>query len=240
MRPLIRLAVLALLGVMAWTSAAPGVTDYGESAITRLWSPGDDGDQFTCTVSYILPYVNEHIAWVVTAGHCVVDGHGRYIKRTATDSTLSAVNWRAVTLGDPRYTAGFNDLALGTTPEIREGHANRLWLAEKMPDDGMVYIHGFPSGVERVTAAYVIPAKYGKGSGSRFLALKAGEVTGGSSGSPVLDGQGRLVAVLWGIAEESDLKEFDLDDLLKPGTEVALVTPVERLAALMTLLEVKP
>jgi hypothetical protein len=226
------LAALAL--VLLTATGSLGISDHGDPTVTRLYGE----DRFVCTVSYIHPYISQYMSWVVTAGHCANAG-GTQLRRNHQTNTIAVINWRALTLGDPRYTEGFNDLAIGTAPDVRDGSHTKYFLAETMPKRGGVYVHGFPAGVENVTVAYILPEASVHIPGSTLLAVKAGTIVGGSSGSPVLDDSGRLVGILWGIVSEDNVPNLGLPRTLKSGYDIALVTPVERLHELMKLIGVK-
>ena len=224
--------------VVLLVSSAFAITDYGSPTVSRLWQPTTQGDRFVCTVSYIFPFVNEYVGWVVTAGHCITGG-ANYLRRSHENTVISLVNWRAMLLGDLRYTLETVDLAIGTAPDMRDGTKSRFWLADKFPTSGDVYIHGFPNGVERVTAAHVVPFASEKMKGSALVVVRTGEIAGGSSGSPVLNAQGQLVGILWGKVPEQYVPLLELPRALAPGHEIAAVTPVEKLHELFRTLRVK-
>jgi hypothetical protein len=232
-------AVLAAVTLVAGTfSPAQAVTDYGNPAVTRLWVGTSEGDRFVCTASYIFPYVNENISWLMTAGHCTL---GDLVKRDADTTMVGVVNWRGVILGNPNYTSGYNDIAIGTVPDVRDGVKRRLWLADSMPKRGAVYVHGFPAGVERVTVGYIVPIESKYLPGSVMIAVRAGEIEGGSSGSPVLGPDGRVVGILWGIIVDEQGNPGSVPEVgeLREGWMLALVTPIEKLHELMNTMGVK-
>ncbi len=210
-------------------SAPPvrAVSDWGHPAISRLWSVDESGDRrFACTAAYLHPggvlpaLPSPFVRWVLSAGHCA---EATILGRDTAGVVFAHVDWRLVVQANATYLGPrVIDFALGTAPETREDAAQRfLWVAEAFPAPGtLVYLHGFPFGVERVTAAIV--ADPSPDLPSRRLIVRSREVDPGSSGSPVLDGLGRLVGVVWGRARGVDGNlEFDevfvtgVDDLLQ-------------------------
>lgn len=213
----------AVVGLLLLATSAGAISDLGAPSVTRLWTSTSTGDRFTCTASYIHPYISEYVSWVVTAGHC--DG-ADLLKRNVAGNLLTLVNWRGKLMDHAgRYTTCTVDLLAGTTPDAREVKS-RLWLAAKAPSGGIVYIHGFPRGVERVTAGQLIAESDSEFPCSRVVRVTRGEIAGGSSGSPILDSSGSVVGIVWGLREGT------------PYDEV-LMTPVEVLHALLNLLNVR-
>lgn len=242
----LRAVALLLVSVLAVVVPASAVSDYGDPAISRLWS-SDAPDRFVCTVSYVFPRIDDYRSWVLSAGHC---SHGTLIKRNAAAVVSGVVNWRVVIANHDANLGQTTDLALGTVLDTRDVKRH-LWLAEKAPDSGVVYIHGFPTGIERVSIGQVVPESltdqytvlvptdpWGDVArlpiaavfkDTRLMLVRRGTIEGGSSGSPILDEGGNVVGVLWGAAEQRH-------GLQGPGTDghdVVMFTPVERLRALM-------
>lgn len=210
--------VLTIILVLAVPSHA--VTDYGASEVTRLWRGSDDAP--LCSAAYILPRAGESISWIVSAGHCATHGP-THIKRTTTEHVSARVDWRFVALGDPRYTDGFFDLALGTAPDTRSSR-RFLWLAERSPAPGeVVWIHGFPAMVERIIPAVVVERR----GRVLVLATSPGEVLPGASGSPILNKDGYVVGILWGLQWPPEMSR-----------DLVLATPVEDIWAAMAFLRV--
>lgn len=216
-RPLLAVVVAVLLLVVP----VHAVTDYGASEVTRLWRAADDAP--LCTAAYIFPRPSETTAWLLSAGHCAVLGVTA-ARRSTSDAVSALVDWRVVLLGDPRYTADFLDVALGTVPETRPA-PRYLWLADRSPEQGeRVWIHGFPAMIERVIPALVV----GRRGRVLIVETEPGEVAPGASGSPVVDRFGRVVGVLWGLQFGGGATR-----------DIVLVTPVEEILAAMALVGVK-
>ena len=255
-RVLRRVALLAILLLFPFTAGA--ISDQTRPALTRLWISVDEGDRFICTASYIQPYVNESISWTITAGHCA---EGRLIKRSEAETVAGIVNWRLVVMDHGRYTLSVTDIAIGTVPEIRDGRTyagrEKLWLASENPSPGeTVYIHGFPRGIEQVSLGQVVGASFLNdvkalvqtsdydlewktypelypGTPLALLVPK-GTIQGGSSGSPMLNQDGRLGGILWGIIPNNPYV-MGIPD----GYDLALFTPIERIHELLSALRIK-
>jgi hypothetical protein len=227
---------------------AIGITDPGRPELTRIFASTDEGYRFVCTASYVFPYVNDSIAWVLTAGHCT---QGDTLSRNQSENVRAVVNWRMVINNHGEHGTQTIDLALGTAPDVRDVK-KKLWLADKAPDQGRVYIHGFPEGVESVTTAYVAPAfanervsaliqyltPYGPDvarktiaemfPGTRLMFVKAGIMQPGSSGSPVLDAYDRVIGVAWGLMPYSEKLEIEGVPRALQGMDLVMFTPIER------------
>lgn len=215
------LTVLVIALLLAACSAAFGVVDVGGSAVTRLWN----GTGFVCSAAYIRPY-EEAGAWILSAGHCVKQA--TYAKRTANDFISAYIDWRLMVQTHNRPDA-VADIALGTAPDPRIGE--RKWysfLGEQMPEVGTrVYVHGFPAGVERVIPAIVVgkAKEYPNAKWNWEIETPAvGDIVGGASGAPVLDANGYVVGVVWGIRTTPVTHEY---------TNRAIVTDIAALHALV-------
>lgn len=229
---------IAYATVMAATIAF-GTSEVGSNALTRLWSDDRPG----CTAAYVRhPVTNavpgEYMSWLLSAGHC---SEAIEVRRDVNESVAAHVNWQIV------YNAGAHgtrrtDFAFGSAPEIREGRRVNLWWGETMPDAGsVVYLHGFPLGVERVSVGQVLP----RGLSSEFplsqvpestvLLAFDREILPGSSGSPVLDARNRVVGVVWGVMnkEASDALLGRLIGAAPDRLAIVLATPVEQILPLI-------
>lgn len=252
--------VAAAAIVLALVSSASGISDIGRSEITRVWKDGNEGRRFVCSASYIFPYIDENRSWLLSAGHCA---GADTAARTASATVWGVINWRAVIDTHGENGTGIVDIALGTVPEVRDGATKRLWLAEKLPDAGEGYIHGYPAGVESVVRAIIVPPAaaerisflqpvatpfgvvFGQRvsfaqayPGARLMITPPKQVGPGSSGSAILDGQDRVIAVLWGGLENDFYKVEGLPERVKDW-DVILVTPVDAVHALFKSLGVK-
>lgn len=247
---LLVLIALVLAPFQVVLDTATAITDQGSPAISRLWVSTDEGDRFACTVSYIMPYINESASWVLTAGHC---SRASVLKRTPDDGIAGLVNWRIIATNWNLGTV--NDFAIGTAPDVRRTEHRRLWLADKAPERGEIYVHGFPEGVERVSRGELVPPEYADkystlvpidpwGSvarklvpelmpGTRLVLIPKGVIQSGSSGSPLLNADGRVVGVLWGVLYRRGLEGPGVED-----NDVAMFTPIERVTEQMRFLGV--
>ena len=220
------LLVLALL-----VAPVQAVVDQGHPALTRLWVPTADGDQFACTGFYVNKDAGDaRRTWVLSAGHC---SRAAYAARNADETSWYAIDWRMTLVGHGSLQKRL-DIAIGTmvAPDAISGnYGKRFWLADKFPEDGRVYIPNFGHGVESVIAAKI------KGPDPRFPGAviveteTAGQIKSGASGSPVLNSHGRVAGVLWGGVVDTRTME--------PTNEI-IVTPIEVAYALWALMEVRP
>lgn len=233
-----------VVGVSLFASPAFAIFDHGYSAITRLWT----NDGFVCSAFYIYPRVGEMSSWVVTAAHCVAAG-GATIKRSQDLMMAGVVNWHGMLYTSARVSDLHQDIAVGTVPDLRKGEKDWLWLADAAPERGPAYVHGFPAGIERISVGFVVPA--GRESdfsvmvgamfgaerktlaelvpGTRLLLVRKGEIMGGSSGSAVVNPEGRLIGILWGMVNEKAMLQGPYVD----ENDVVLFTPVEQIHKLM-------
>lgn len=251
MRKFLAGLLAALLLLTAPIAPSFAISDAGRSEITRLWADTDNGTKFACTGSYIFPYISDYGSWIVTAGHCAVTN---IVARNQATTVRGIVNWQAVLSSHGEYGTTTVDLAIGTVPDVRDGEHKRLWLADKMPTDPtQVYVHGFPEGVELVTSGILVPEGYEKqvsllvtdGSqgfpqilrktvaeafpGTRLVLIKHDRVMGGSSGSPVLGGDDRIIGILWGGVPNTPERDITGIPAQFNGWDLVFVTPVERI-----------
>lgn len=230
--------LVILAAALAVLTPALAVVDLGSPAATRLWVLAPER-QFVCSATYVDPFPGaaaDGRTWILTAGHCVLAG-GAIVGRNTDQIVFAAVNWRAVEMHEG------TDLAIGTAPEIRDeaGRSARR-LATTLPYETLLYVHGFPLGVEAVTPARAVRPDELQALGLPAYVIDAlvsaqiaviltprGDIRGGSSGSAVLDGFGQIVGVVWGLVAPE----------LVPATvpyDVVLVTPVERLREVLNRL----
>jgi hypothetical protein len=187
MKRILAAFVLALCTVVpSWA-----IVDIGDPAVTRLWSAGDD---FMCSATYIRE-ARPGVAWIMTAGHCT---GASYARRTVNDYILGAIDWR-VAIQTHSYAGKVYDIALGTVPDVRDKQTYHAFFADKMPDAGRVYIHGFPQGVESVVVGTIEGRSKDMRASWDVVVPHAGDILPGSSGSVVLDQQGDICGVLWGL-----------------------------------------
>lgn len=228
-----RLAVfLCLLALVSGSIITPAfaIVDLGDPKVTRLWRTTETGGRFTCSATYIRE-AREGVAWILTAGHCA---GAQYVKREVNGGISAAIDWRVVVTSH-NYAGRLLDIALATAPDTRADQKYHSLIAEKFPDSGLVYIHGFPMGIERVVVARVVgPTKAPNLLGTMEVKVVPGSVLPGSSGSVVLDPQGFVVGVLWGMS----VKPNDEGTGLVPGN-VAYVTPIEAFHDLVKLIDAK-
>ena len=251
------LAALTLL--VAPVSPAIGITDMGRPELTRLWRSTDEGDRFACTGTYIFPYISDYGSWLISAGHCSIADTAA---RAQSDTWRAGINWRAVINTHGEYGTKTQDIALATLPDVRKSEHKRIWLADKTPDTGRAYVHGFPAGIEEVVLGDIAPAEYNErvtalipdGSegytqlirknleqvvpGLRFMVVKPGHIIGGSSGSPVLDDSDRLIGIVWGVMPASAKMEIQGLPPAYDGYDVVFFTPIERVHELFKTLGV--
>src|SRR5574341_2645 len=110
--------VMAAMSLLILVPAlALGITDIGRPAITRLWDT-EDGKKFACTASYIQPYINDNVSWIITAAHCT---GASSVARSEMETLWAVVNWRIIVWDYERYTKQTTDVAIGTVPDVRDG-----------------------------------------------------------------------------------------------------------------------
>lgn len=246
MRRFLAAMLVALTLVAAPVLPAIAIQDIGDQRVTRLWS---QDDRFMCTGFYVRsPLDNtapDGFAYVLTAGHCAI---APYLRRNKETSVLAGVNWQIVVNAGARGLRR-SDFAFGNTPEIRDetqpGRDRAFWFAAKFPEipGSNVYIHGFPRGIERVTNGFVVEASHPLLRDSALASypnwkvalVPEGEILPGSSGSPVIDDDGRVVGILWGIINEANRPAQTIMDKL----DIALITPIEEVLATIRMFEDK-
>lgn len=227
------LAALLTLLVAAVAFAAPYTT--GDTALARLWFDTPEGRQPACTAFWIDPggplgrqtqprETDSLVSWLVSAGHC----RAATLVSDATDSTVFGwVDWRVAVEGQGYATAW--DLAVGTAPDVRGPDKRWFTLAEADPAQGqLVYVHGFPLGVEHV-AAGVVEGPSTKFPGSLVVVAQTSMIAPGASGSPVMDHYGNVVGVLWGLDQDESA----------PNRQRLYVTPVSALRRALDLITPK-
>lgn len=240
-------AALLYLSLLFSPPLAQATSDMGDPSITRIWASTDEGDRFVCTGTYIRPNIGDGtgLSWFVSAGHCTI---GDMARRNANVHIIGGIRWVSTTTFHNDYGLGDTvDIALGLVPDVRDDHSH-LWLAEKSPDEGLVYIHGFPEGVERVSIAQVLTKERASQitlyvpvndferekkpvtelfPGTKFMITRKGEVHGGSSGSPVLNGEGDVVGILWGLISTDD-PQAGIEGYPTDKFDLVLWTPIEK------------
>lgn len=254
MRKLLAGLLAALVLLIAPMSPAIGITDIGRPEVTRLFADTDTGSKFACTGTYIFPYISDYGSWIISAGHCAV---ADVAARNQSTGVRGVVNWRAVLSSHGEYGTSTVDLALGTVPDVRDGEKKKIWLADKTPTDPTrVYIHGFPEGVEYVTTGILVPAGYESQvsflvqeqqdgypnlirktvaelfPGTRLVLVKHDRVIGGSSGSPILGDDDRMIGVLWGGVPYDARRDIQGVPPQFDGYNLVFITPIETVHAL--------
>jgi hypothetical protein len=193
---------------------ALAIVDVGDPKVTRIWR--EDG-KFTCSATWIRP-AKGYVSWLLTAGHCA---SAKYVKRSVNETVSANIDWRVVVTSHS-YADRLLDIAIGTAPDSRADRVYHAFFAEKSPEMGtLVYIHGFPEGTERVTMGVVL----GEGPLGLVVRVEPGSVLPGSSGSVVLDQQGFIVGVVWGLST------------MDPG--VVYITPIEAFHEIVKLIGAK-
>lgn len=214
-----RSAVLgALLTSLAGAGAAAGDPALGSPTVTRLWRTGPDGLAPACTAVYVR---DAGAVWLVTVPHCTAPGvwHAGRAAPQQRLAVLDAPGARPLRHGD---LVQLGELAVGPAPAA---HA-ALAPAMRAPRAGTVWVHGFPYGVEHVTAARVLGDSAAR-PGLVELRMVVGpqtEAGPGFSGAPVIGHDGALVGVL------AALRADDARAL------TAFVVPVETLRAALARL----
>jgi len=202
----------ALAGLLAATAgAAAGEPTLGSPTVTRLWRQGPDGPAPACTAAYVR---DAGAVWLVTVLHCTAPGVW-HAGRSAPEQRLTLVDAAAARSRRHGDLVPIGELAAGPAPTGHEA----LEPAARAPRAGTVWVHGFPFGVEHVTAARVLGDSAAR-PGLLELRIVVGpqtEAGPGFSGAPVIDQAGRVAGVL------AALRADDARAL------TAFVVPVERL-----------
>lgn len=208
MRRLLHWLITPLLA-LALILPATAVTDYGDPALTRLWTANGD---FACTGFYFqgpkLPKTalfGGNQAWLATAGHCtdvvIKAGKDAYAPRVGLE-------WRAN--GWPRV-----DTAAAVVEDIR-ANVHNLKLADRDPEAGdPVYIHGFGVGVENVIYG-IVAGPFPPAPHVTFVKGISGRIWPGNSGSPLLNSKGEVAGIVVAIACKPGTycQEYDPTDVL--------------------------
>jgi len=211
-------ALGALLAALAGAGPAAADPALGAPTVTRFWLAGPDGPAPACTGTYVR---DAGAVWLVTVRHCAGPGVW-HAGRAAPERRLAVIDPAGAPAARHGDLALLGDVAAGPAPH---GHA-ALAPAARAPRAGTVWVHGFPYGIEHVTAARVLGDSAAR-PGLLELRIVVGpqtEAGPGFSGAPVIDQTGRLVGLL------AALRADDARAL------TAFVVPVESLRAALARL----
>jgi hypothetical protein len=222
------LALGAALGLAGLPGPGAADPEIGSRVVTRLWLRTADGPAPACTGAYVRDPADRlpaGTAWLLTARHCAEGGRWA-VGRDGPERALRSAAWRpgASPAGGALLTIEGVALARAVAP------GGALVLAERMAREGPVWIHGFPFGIEHVTAGRVLgdsPAEPGSVE-VRVVVGPQTEAGPGFSGAPVIGPDGRLVGLLWALRH--DARRALTDQL------TAFVIPVEAIRPLLSRL----
>jgi len=222
----LRPAALAAFGLLAAVGTAAGEPELGSPTVTRLWRATNSGPTPACTGAYVTdPWAGPRSAttWLVTVRHCA-EGGPWHAGRDGPGAALTIVDGPSA-----RDVAGADLVRLDSIAVGRRSRpmgVRALSLAERMPRAGSVWIHGFPFGVEHITAARILGDSVVR-PGSVEMRVVTGpqtEAGPGFSGAPVIDADNRLIGLLWALRADGE-REL-----------TAFVVPVEALRAALARL----
>ena len=223
-------AVLLAINLGGGVPASALPPDFGGKEILRLYAD----NRFVCTGFFIEPPLEEPPAgdvffsggssWLVTAGHCVGNG---MLTAKVTEHFEIALTVYAKVLLSPFHGKKAIDLAILTIPSGYIGKIKELDLADEDAKPGdSVYFHGFPRGIEAIgNYGIVEPIPGDKMLNGKMIHIYGSKVNGGASGSPVLNPEGEVVGIVWGMSNFTD--------------KIAYITPVSYIKKMLEFLDLR-